>query len=217
MSVLDNDPAFQSFLRTLNERRTMITADRDRQRASLLARRNIRFGELANQETRGLEGVDDTYEDRGMFRSGGRLESRADLIQQINEGRAQEEFNLAEGQSQANRTAASSLAGLAQQRAEQEISARARLSDREFAVASQARSERLAKEERERWEAEQRRLQSQYNSSGGSGGGYSPYTQPPVKRTPGPPILQDKSKRYTPGPRPDRRTPEATVGKRRYY
>lgn len=184
MASIDSDPALQSFLRVLESRKVMIEADRARKVSALSALRTIQLGELANQEERNLRGVNDEFESRGLFRSGGRLEDRADVVQQINEGRARSEFDLAEGSSEANRFATSQLASLSQQRASEEISARARLADREFQMASQARAERLAQEERERWEAEQSRLQSLYNSAASAGTvPYQGFTTAPSVRT----------------------------------
>jgi len=206
----------------------MTEAERLRRLAALRASHAIQMSEFSNAQERGLDDVNDEFGSRGMFRSGGRLEERADLIQQINEQRARSEFNLAEGSSEANRQAQNVLAELAQSRAEQEISARARIADREFQMASQARAEALAKQQRDDWLAEQARLQALYNSSGGGsgggggGGGGSLIYSPPARRTPTSTMV------LTPGPvtpkytprlvaRPPKPAPEHRTGTTRYF
>lgn len=164
MTSLASDSGYQSFLRILDSRRTMVEADRQRKIAALVAARDLKFSELLNRETRDLENVDDTFEGRGLYRSGGRLEDRADVTQMVNEDRARTEFELATQTSDTTALATNQLAGLSQQRVSEENAARGRISQRELAMAAQAQSERLAQEERSRWEAEQKRLQALYDA-----------------------------------------------------
>ncbi len=193
MANLGSDPGFQTFLRTLDSRRSMVEANKNRKIAGLLARRQLEMAEFGIQEEQQLGEVDDNFEDRGMFRSGGRLEDRADVIQNVNADRARSEFNLAEESSAANRSAASELAGLSTLQVQEENAARGRITQRELAMAAQARSERLAAEERSRWEAEQKRLQALYDrqaslvtsgSARPAARSYSTYTPPPTRRAP---------------------------------
>lgn len=194
MAELGSDPGFQSFLRTLEQRRTMVEAEKIRRLQALLARRDLEMAELDIREEQEGDAVDDDFEARGLFRSGGRLEDRADVLQTIGAQRARAEFNLAEDSALANREAAGSLANLATMRAQEEMSARQRIADREFAMAQQARAERLAAEERARWEEEQRRLQGIYdrqfaylqsqNSAAASQPAARTYTTAPAARTP---------------------------------
>ena len=171
MADLGSDPGFQTFLRTLTNRRTAIEANRKRRIASLLARRNLDLADIGIGEERKLEGVDEDFESRGMFRSGLRLEDRADVVQDANALRARAEFDLAEDTAEAGRQAASELAGLSTLRAQEEMSARNRIADREFRIAEQARAERLAAQQRADWLAEQQRLQALYDRQAGGGGG----------------------------------------------
>lgn len=193
MATIGDDPGLQSFLRTLTSRRSQVEAERNRRLAALMARRGIEMAEIGVEEQQQGEQVDDDFEGRGLFRSGGRLEDRADVVQNANTLRARTDFNLAEESASANREAAMQLSGLSSQRAQAEMDARQRIADREFALASQARAERLAAEERSRWEAEQKRLQALYDReaarSRSSSGGFSlsaprSFTTAPTRRVP---------------------------------
>jgi len=202
MANLGSDPGFNSFIQQLEQNRAAALAEDARRRASNQAARDLTFGELVNREEQGLDLVDDDFEGRGMFRSGGRLEGRADLVQGINELRTRADFDLAEGNAQSGRDTARILSDLATRRIAEENAARGRITQRELAEAAQAQAERLAAEERQRWNEEQKRLQTLYDAQaaaaraaaaasarqnnsggggfiGGGGGGYRPQPAPP--------------------------------------
>ena len=107
------DPAWLAFRRSLGVEDAADAATTQQQIDALNRRAGLQRGDLIEQGVQQRQGIADSHEARGLFRSGGRLKSQAQ--QQSGEGKAlgQIEAGLAEG--------VSGLAqSLAQRRAERE-------------------------------------------------------------------------------------------------
>lgn len=127
---LFDDAAFSAFARQMRRRQSQIEADTAMRRGEIDRSRQLARLALDRQRAAALNRVDDDFEARGMFRSGGRIQRRADAVRDSALRQAQLDQQTAEQQADVNRQASSQIADLSRQRDEQEIAARNRLTDR---------------------------------------------------------------------------------------
>lgn len=127
-AIVDNqlfaDPAYAAFMRASNQQAGTIEADRLQAQRNLENQRRIDAARLDRQQEIGLQKVDDAAEARGMFRSGGRIEDRAELAKDIAFQRGEQEVDFTTRGQKIQRDAAQELAKLSRQRDEQEIATR---------------------------------------------------------------------------------------------
>lgn len=129
-NTLLDDAAYSAYDRYRRQRQSKILADRTARQAEMQRDAELARGQLDDQLSQGYRSISRNYGNRGLTRSGGYVNSRAELAGQIQDKRNKLESDLAAGQSDLLRSSEDQLAELSRQRDEQEIAARSRLTQR---------------------------------------------------------------------------------------
>lgn len=121
------DQDYGAFLRKMQFDESSIQSSL--QAAQEAARRRIagQAGQYDTQRIQAERGVNNSFESRGMSRSGGRLKQQSETRTAIDLGQRQFEDQVYEGSAAAEREAATRIADMRRERAEQELNARTRL------------------------------------------------------------------------------------------
>ena len=132
--IVDNDlykdPAYAAFMRGNNQQAGTVEADRIQATRNLQNQQRIATAKFDLNEKRGLEKVNDEAESRGMYRSGGRIKNRGDLVTDIGMQRGEQAVNNSERQNTVQRDAANELARLSRERDKQEVVSRNNLTNK---------------------------------------------------------------------------------------
>lgn len=123
------DNNYSQFLRGMQFNESQIQSNL--QAAQEAARRRItgQAGQYDLQRQQGLQNVDESFESRGMYRSGGRLAKAGEVQRAVDLNQRQFEEGIYEGTAQMERDAAQKIADMRRQRAEEELGARVRLTE----------------------------------------------------------------------------------------
>lgn len=128
-----DDPAYSAFARTLRAKHATISADRDARLQTIRNQRALSTAGLDLRQEQGLQQVDNDAAARGMYSSGGRVEARQRLLQQIAQDRATQENDYTQQEADTVRQASNDIGSLSQQRDEEEVAARGRLTAQSIA------------------------------------------------------------------------------------
>lgn len=124
---LNKDAQYRAFLRQMAFDETQIQSGLDRARTSALNKIATQAPLYDQQRAQSGRAVNDSFESRGMFRSGARLDERAQRRDAIDLSQRQFEQSQRTSIQDAEYSAANDLARLRRQRMEQELAARDRL------------------------------------------------------------------------------------------
>lgn len=130
-SEILEDPSYAAFDRQFDYNRSKIQSDfialKDRLKRDLQRQEGV----YQDQTRQGLEGIDQSMENRGLFRSGQRGIKRGELQNRIADQRQRFIDSQGETREEARRTKREGIADLKRRRAEERLGARTRLTDRD--------------------------------------------------------------------------------------
>lgn len=121
------DQQYNTFLRKMQFDESEIQSGLVAAKEAARRRIDAQSGLYDQQRMQGARGVDDSFEARGMYRSGGRLKSLNENRMGIDRQQAQFESGIHSQSAEAERQAAGKIAEMRRNRAEQELAARDRL------------------------------------------------------------------------------------------
>lgn len=124
---LMNDPAYNAFARAAQLEEASINNDTQARRDAMGRAQGLRGAQYDQQRTDAEKGHNRDFESRGMYRAGERLGRIADDQNRISSNQAYEQHTQAETLAAADRDAASRIAGIRRNTAEQGIAARDRI------------------------------------------------------------------------------------------
>ena len=127
-SLEGEDPSFAAFMRQFRFDKKQIKAALKAQRQAYANRIGRARDTYREQERTGLQGIDTSAENRGLYRSGQRLIDRNDLRARVGLQRDNELGAIRDQRAQTEREAAEKLSRLRRDRAEAELGSRERLS-----------------------------------------------------------------------------------------
>jgi len=122
-----SDPTFSAFLRNQGVRESEIQSEQAALVDRIARQRNLGSLGYDLQQEQAEKGTDTSWENRGLYASGGRLAELADRRRAIDVERAKFNTSLSDEQTGSDREAAQRIAELRRQRDEQELAARQRL------------------------------------------------------------------------------------------
>ena len=129
-AALMADQSYSAFLRKMQFNESQIQSSLQAAQEAAARRIQGQAGMYDKQREQSQRNVDQNFESRGMFRSGGRLKTAAEGRTAIDYQQTQFETGVQEEKARMEREAASSIADLRRQRAEEELGARDRLTQR---------------------------------------------------------------------------------------
>lgn len=130
-SELLADPTYAAFERQFEYNRGKLGSDFIALKERLKRDRQRQKGVWQQQRKQGLQGINESMENRGLFRSGQRHLERGELKNRIADQRQRFIDQQGETREEARRTKRESISNLKRQRAEERVNARARLSDKD--------------------------------------------------------------------------------------
>ena len=124
------DQSYAAFMRRMQFDESQIQSSLQAAQEAAVRRIQGQAGIYDKQREQGAKGVDQGFESRGMYRSGGRLNALNESRMGIDVQQRQFESGVQESKAQMERDAASKISDMRRQRAEEELSARDRLTTR---------------------------------------------------------------------------------------
>jgi hypothetical protein len=118
------DPAYLAFLRQTGVQEQDLGAEAAQRISSLNRALARHLPAYADQKRQAVQGVADSYEERGLFRSGGRLRDQVDAGNAVDRNRLEYIANTQDQSAGVNSDLARSIADLRRRAAEQELATR---------------------------------------------------------------------------------------------
>lgn len=117
-------PAYLAFLRAQGMEETEAVGEAQSRISALRRGLNLRLPDYEEREKRGMEGVGEDYENRGLFRSGARLVAQQRLANDTQQDKLNDTLGTNEAVADIERNMAGTIARIRRDRAEKELSYR---------------------------------------------------------------------------------------------